>query len=155
SLFGDEDLLSKSSTYHFGSPEKLTGDHAAQPQVKLKPRSKRVDLTRAGSAPANGLGGRYDFGASLSAALSNAQDKLGKQSGLLPHTQSSSHSQGHYFSPRAASEVKPVVPERPDAITTDRPAIGSQQYKDLVNKFCYFTPGSSGKSSPSPQTSSG
>jgi hypothetical protein len=30
-----------------------------------------------------------------------------------------------------------VVPERPDAITTDRPAIGSQQYKDLVNKFCY------------------
>ncbi|KAG9984668.1 carbohydrate-binding module family 21 protein, partial [Aureobasidium melanogenum] len=155
SLFGDEDLLSKSSTYHFGSPEKLTGDHGAQPQVKLKPRSKRVDLTRAGSAPANGLGGRYDFGASLSAALSNAQDKLGKQSGLLPHTQSSSQPQGHYFSPRVASEVKPVVPERPDAITTDRPAIGSQQYKDLVNKFCYFTPGSSGKSSPSPQTSSG
>lgn len=137
SLFGDEDLLSKNSTYHFGSPEKLTGDSAAQPQVKLKPRSKRVDLSRVGSAPANGLGGRYDFGASLSAALSTAQDKLGKQSGLLPHTQATSQAQAHYFSPRTASEVKPVVPERPDAITTDRPAIGSQQYKDLVNKFCY------------------
>ncbi|CAD0087504.1 unnamed protein product [Aureobasidium vineae] len=154
-LFSDEDLRSKSSTYHFGSPEKLTGDPAAQPQVKLKPRSKRVDLTRVGSAPANGLGGRYDFGASLSAALSNAQDKLGKQSGLLPHSQTSTQPHAHYFSPRTTSEVKPVVPERPDAITTDRPAIGSQQYKDLVNKFCYFTPGSSGKSSPSPQTSSG
>ncbi|KAI5246636.1 hypothetical protein E4T47_00488 [Aureobasidium subglaciale] len=154
--FADEDLLSKSSTYHFGSPEKLTGDPAAQPQVKLKPRSKRVDLSRVGSAPAvNGLGGRYDFGASLSAALSSAQDKLGKQSGLLPHTQTSSQADAHYFSPRTASEVKQVVPERPDAITTDRPAIGSQQYKDLVNKFCYFTPGSSGKSSPSAQTSSG
>lgn len=137
SLFGDEDLLSKNSTYHFGSPEKLTGDAAAQPQVKLKPRSKRVDLSRVGSAPANGLGGRYDFGASLSAALSTAQDKLGKQSGLLPHTQASSQAQAHYFSPRTTSEVKPIVPERPDAITTDRPAIGSQQYKDLVNKFCY------------------
>ncbi|THY14806.1 hypothetical protein D6D00_09629 [Aureobasidium pullulans] len=156
SLFGDEDLLAKSSTYHFGSPEKITGDPTAQPQVKLKPRSKRVDLTRVGSVPAvNGLGGRYDFGASLSAALSTAQDKLGKQSGLLPHTQVSSQADAHYFSPRTASEIKPVVPERPDAITTDRPAIGSQQYKDLVNKFCYFTPGSSGKSSPSPQTSSG
>jgi hypothetical protein len=137
SLFGDEDLLSKSSTYHFGSPEKLTGDPAAQPQVKLKPRSKRVDLARVNSSPANGLGGRYDFGASLSAALSTAQDKLGKQSGLLPHTQVSSQSQAHYFSPRTTTEIKPVVPERPDAITTDRPAIGSQQYKDLVNKFCY------------------
>lgn len=137
SLFGDEDLLSKGSTYHFGSPEKLTGDPAAQPQVKLKPRSKRVDLARVNSSPANGLGGRYDFGASLSAALSTAQDKLGKQSGLLPHTQASSQSQAHYFSPRTTTEIKPVVPERPDAITTDRPAIGSQQYKDLVNKFCY------------------
>jgi hypothetical protein len=137
SLFGDEDLLSKNSTYHFGSPEKLTGDPAAQPQVKLKPRSKRVDLSRVNSTPANGLGGRYDFGASLSAALSTAQDKLGKQSGLLPHTQASSQPQVHYFSPRTTTEIKPVVPERPDAITTDRPAIGSQQYKDLVNKFCY------------------
>lgn len=151
----DDDLLSKNSAYHFGSPERLTGDPAAQPQVKLKPRSKRVDLSRVGAAPANGLGGRYDFGASLSAALSNAQDKLGKQSGLLPHSQVAAQSQAHYFSPRTTSEVKPVVPERPDAITTDRPAIGSQQYKDLVNKFCYFTPGSSGKTSPSPQTSSG
>lgn len=137
SLFGDEDLLSKGSSYHFGSPEKLTGD-SMQTQVKLKPRSKRVDFSRAGSAPAvNGLGGRYDFGASLSAALSNAQDKLGKQSGLLPHTQATQRPDAHYFSPRTTSEVQPKSPERPDAITTDRPAIGSQQYKDLVNKFCY------------------
>ena len=145
-LFGDEDLLSSGSTYHFGSPEKITVDNA-QTSVKLKPRSKRVDLFRAGTAPgANGLGGRYDFGASLSAALSNAQDKLGKQSGLLPHSQSNARADAHYFSPRPTNEVKQIKPaqqaqpiptERPDSITTDRPAIGSQQYRDLVNKFCY------------------
>jgi hypothetical protein len=47
--FGDEDSHSKNSAYHFGSPEKLTGDPAAQPQVKLKPRSKRVDISRVGA----------------------------------------------------------------------------------------------------------
>lgn len=137
-LFGDDDLLPNGSAYHFGSPEKLTGE-TAQPAVKLKPRSKRVDLSRAGSAPVtNGLGGRYDFGASLSAALSTAQDKLGKQSGLLPHQEAKLRADAHYFSPKTSSEARPTVPgQRPDSITTDRPAIGSQQYRDLVNKFCY------------------
>lgn len=145
----DDDLDSGyegSSAYHFGSPEKIMGD-VAHPAIKLKPRSKRADLFRASSAASvtNGLGGRYDFGASLSAALSSAQDKLGKQSGLMPHKQVNARHGPSYFS-RAPTDPKPaMVQERPDPITSDRPAMGSEQYKDLVQKFCYV-----GSSTPSP-----
>lgn len=126
------------SAYHFGSPDKLIGD-SSRPAIKLKPKSKRVDLFRAGTAPsANGLGGRYDFGASLSAALSTAQDKLGKQSGLMPHIHSTPRTGANYFNRVAPTEAKPTTADhRPEAMTTDRPAMGSEQYKDLVSKFCY------------------
>ncbi|GAB7348755.1 hypothetical protein MBLNU459_g7487t1 [Dothideomycetes sp. NU459] len=149
----DEDIVSRfdtNSTYHFGSPEKIMGDPTNAP-VKLKSRSKRADLFRAGTAPsANGLGGRYDFGASLSAALSTAQDKLGKQSGLMPHSQMARTSSANYFSRHVSKEVKSTTAgdERPESLTADRPAMGSEQYKDLVQKFCYFTPGNAGKLSP-------
>ncbi|KAL1305894.1 hypothetical protein AAFC00_004040 [Neodothiora populina] len=147
----DESSFEGSSTYHFGSPDKLLGDSSST-AVKLKPRAKRVDLTRAGSAPSvNGLGGRYDFGASLSAALSNAQDKLGKQSGLMTHqpARSGPRVAANYFTRSPPADAKSTtIPDRPDSMTTDRPAMGSEQYKDLVQKFCYFTPGGSGKVSP-------
>lgn len=137
----DDDVPDRSegvSAYHFGSPDKIMGD-SSNTSVKLKPRSKRADLFRVGSAPStNGLGGRYDFGASLSAALSTAQDKLGKQSGLMPHGQSAPRTNVNYFTREPSREAKPTTAEdRPDSITTDRPAMGSEQYKDLVQKFCY------------------
>jgi hypothetical protein len=45
---------------------------------------------------------------------------------------------GSYFGVFDRKEpAKQVKPERPDNLTTDRPAIGSDQYKDLVQKFCY------------------
>lgn len=142
-LATDDDLSSEGgSAYHFGSPEKIMGDigDSTLTAVKLKPRSKRADLFRVGSAPSvNGLGGRYDFGASLSAALSSAQDKLGKQSGLMPHAKSAPRNGANYFNRAPPREVKATttVQDRPDSMTTDRPAMGSEQYKDLVQKFCY------------------
>lgn len=142
----DDDIVnrfdSSSSAYHFGSPDQIIGDSFADPSttLKLKPRTKRGSVFP-GSAPAqasNGLGGRYDFGASLSAALSNAQDKLGRQSGLMG--QQGPQPASGYFSQDPAREVTPipdVESPRPDAATTDRPAMGSAQYRDLVSKFCY------------------
>ncbi|KAF1344520.1 putative phosphatase regulatory subunit-domain-containing protein [Delphinella strobiligena] len=136
----DDDLASDfegGSAYHFGSPDKIIGD-SSNTAVKLKPRPKRADLFRAGSAPStNGLGGRYDFGASLSAALSTAQDKLGGKSGLMHHAQSIPRAGANYFAQNPPKETKSASPDRPDSMTTDRPAMGSEQYKDLVSKFCY------------------
>ena len=136
----DDDIVSRfdsgSSAYHFGTPESILGDSSLS-TVKLKPRSKRSS----GNGPTqqnNGLGGRYDFGASLSAALSNAQDKLGKSSGLMG-SQVHKPAMGYFTQSASQEEGAKTEPEpaRPDSITTDRPAIGSAQYRDLVSKFCY------------------
>lgn len=135
----DDDIVSRfdgGPTYHFGPPESLLGD--APSSIKLKPRAKRPGAPFPGaSQPSNGLGGRYDFGASLSAALSTAQDKLGRNSGLMSGSMQHQPEKG-YFAPESSKDVKPE-PEsaRPEALATDRPAMGSAQYKDLVSKFCY------------------
>ncbi|KAF2164702.1 carbohydrate-binding module family 21 protein [Zasmidium cellare ATCC 36951] len=151
----DDDFVSRLDTtaaYHFGSPDKFLGD--PQSSIKLKTKSKRPAMFATGppTAPTNGLGSRYDFGNSLSAALSTAQDKLGRQSGLMNAAIAAKpQANGSYFGPVDRTEPAKVdaKTERPDAITTDRPAMGSEQYKDLVQKFCYFTPGS-GKGVTSP-----
>ncbi len=136
----DDDFATRfdsGATYHFGSPDQLLGE--SPNSIKLKPRTKKGSMFHsvdaAPPASANGLGGRYDFGASLSAALSTAQDKLGRQSGLM--SGAAKPSNGSYFGLIDRTEGPTQAEERPDALTTDRPAMGSDQYKDLVQKFCY------------------
>lgn len=124
------------STYSFGSPDQLLGESTSS--IKLKPRTKRGSIfpTDNASQPSHGgLGGRYDFGNSLSAALSNAQDKLGSRSGLMNTAVRAGR--GSYFGPVDRVEGPAKATERPDALTTERPAMGSDQYRDLVQKFCY------------------
>ncbi|GAM90701.1 hypothetical protein ANO11243_087460 [Dothideomycetidae sp. 11243] len=133
----DDDMTSQlDNSYHFGA-----SDDDTRAAIKLKPKSKRGPMFPSASQSGQGLGGRYDFGASLSAALSNAQDKLGKQSGLMSNKSCSNESQGYFTSESKAPEVAPKkAPEpapRPETMSVDRPAIGSAQYKDLVSKFCY------------------
>ncbi|KAF2148293.1 carbohydrate-binding module family 21 protein [Myriangium duriaei CBS 260.36] len=139
----DDDMTSHlDNSYHFGASDDLLGDDS-RAAIKLKPKSKRGVAFPSANQSSQGLGGRYDFGASLSAALSNAQDKLGKQAGLMTHKASSAESKGYFSKDSNATETaqkKIVEPERPEALTVDRPAMGSAQYKDLVSKFCYFTP---------------
>lgn len=150
----DDDFarLETNTAYNFGSTDKLLGDSPSS--VKLKPRSKRGSLFPTGArAQANGLGGRYDFGASLSAALTTAQNQLGRQSGLMHRAAPNRSTRDSYFGPQERNEGPTKTDERPDSLTTDRPAMGSDQYRDLVQKFCYFTPGS-GKPPGSPQPTS-
>jgi len=158
----DDDFISRidKDAYDFGVSDKYLGESPTS--IRLKPRPKRSPMFSLGAptSPNNALGSRYDFGTSLSAALSSAQDKLGRQSGLMggamgnPAAAPSTARQttnGSYFGVFDRKEpAKQVKPERPDNLTTDRPAIGSDQYKDLVQKFCYFTPGT-GKAATSPQ----
>lgn len=130
----------RESAYSRSSAQSLLGD--TPNAIKLKAR-KRGSLFPSATdpAPGNGLGGRYDFGASLSAALSQAQEKISRQT---------AHAKAEHvhLGPVERKERPTKAEERPDAITTDRPAMGSDQYKDLVQKFCYV--GSAGKPSPTP-----
>jgi len=136
------------SAYSFESTDKLLGESPSS--VKLKPRSKRGSIFPMDGAtqPGHGLGGRYDFGNSLSAALTSAQDKLGQKSGLMSTAQRPSN--GSYFGPVDRTLGPARTTERPDALTTDRPAMGSDQYKDLVQKFCYVGAASKAPSSTVP-----
>ncbi|CAE7188260.1 hypothetical protein PTNB85_07574 [Pyrenophora teres f. teres] len=126
--------------------------------IKLKPRSKRGSLypTQAPrSQVTQAFASRYDFGASLSAALSTAQTALGDKSGLRVNTQDKMNN--CYFD-RPAPAVKapatttaPIPGTRPDSLTLEKPDLQSAEYNELIQKFCFFgTP--TGKSSPSVTT---
>jgi len=138
----DDDFISRmdNGDYDFGLSSKFLGESPTP--IKLKPRPKRGPMftIEPPASPNNALGSRYDFGSSLSAALSSAQDKLGRQSGLMGGAiAKQTTTGGGYFGiiDRKEPAKSTTRTERPDHLTTDRPAIGSDQYKDLVQKFCY------------------
>jgi hypothetical protein len=143
------------STYQFCTPNKIITESGGS--ILLKPKPKRNAAAPNGPTQShNNLGGRYDFGASLSAALSTAQDRLGRNSGLMngaPQKQ-----EIDYFASQDNRKDSPVAvtEEKPDFSVSsggsDRPAMGSAQYRDLVQKFCYV--GSSNNRSPSAAVSS-
>lgn len=126
--------IDSNSSYHFGTPDTLVGE--APTSIKLKPKSKRGSIFPIqASQTGNNLGGRYDFGASLSAALTQAQEKLGRNSGLLGTADNKSS--GSYFAPQERKEGPSASERDKPNLAGDRPAMGSDQYRDLVQKFCY------------------
>lgn len=83
---------------------------------------------------ANRLSNRYDFNSSLHAALSTAQTALGDRSGLkLKKTE--------LPKPKV---IVPVQTQPAASSNRSRPDLNSAEYKDLIQKFCYF--GSNGNS---------
>lgn len=95
------------------------------------------------------FGTRYDFGASLSAALTRAQSQMSSPPVHSQLARSKSSSDVHRvqtstMQPRtAAPAVQPVnspMSPNPTKLSTDRPELGSQEYHDLIQKFCYVRP---------------
>jgi hypothetical protein len=130
-----------SNSFEFGNTTTILRD----PQ---KPASYRARNPRKGSlfpaqAKKTQQGGafatRYDFGASLSAALSNAQVQLTTEKSPAKPKPAT----GDYFSKAgseklAAPAVQPVDgPSPAKSISSGRPELGSQEYHDLIQKFCY------------------
>jgi len=115
------------SKYEFDSARALLGD---SPNNTIRLKKKNAFAPRRSDAP--GLGSRYDFGVSLTHALTTAQKALGERSGLPPK-----------------DDAKPgpavIAGPRPDEIKTQKPDLKSEEYKELIQKFCFF---GSGKTSP-------
>lgn len=147
-LAPDDDFGHDSETkFEFGSRE---------PAIRLKPKSKRGLLPSQAPKSQAGLAfsARYDFGASLSAALSTAQNALGDRSGLKVNGASTTHK--GYFD-RAAPDFKthtigaPIPGTGPDTFSSEKPDLKSAEYNELIQKFCFFgTP--TGKYSPTATT---
>ncbi|KAF2674690.1 hypothetical protein BT63DRAFT_17636 [Microthyrium microscopicum] len=93
----------------------------------------------------NRLSTRYDFNSSLHAALTTAQNALGDLSGIsITPKQTPPPRPQRVVAPVAAPVVAPVAPPAPAvqpvaaAIGGARPTLGSEEYRDLIQKFCYF-----------------
>jgi len=120
--------------------------------IKLKPRSKRGSLypTQAPrSQVTQAFASRYDFGASLSAALSTAQTALGDKSGLRVNMQDKMNN-GYFDRPSPAVQAPatttaPIPGTRPDSLTNEKPDLQSAEYNELIQKFCFV------RSQPPPQ----
>ncbi|KAJ4298285.1 hypothetical protein N0V90_006185 [Kalmusia sp. IMI 367209] len=112
--------------------------------IRLKPKSKRgslyPDQANHRQHAAQAFSTRYDFSASLSAALSNAQTALGDRSGLTPN--GTNKGSKDYFSKAASSgahkvNVASVPGTRPGGLSSDKPDLQSAEYNELIQKFCF------------------
>lgn len=97
--------------------------------------------------PANqAFGSRYDFGASLTAALSQAQATLGDRSGIKSKNgipPASTLNRNSLGASAAAGTDSP----RADALLANKHAVDSRAYQEFVSKFCFV--GSPATSKPS------
>ena len=107
------------------------------------------------------FGTRYDFGASLTAALTQAQSALGDRSGVnrTQQQQSSPTITGSAEPPKSSITrrhspppgVKHETP-RPDALHANQTSRDSRAYQDFVSKFCFFGSAKSQTNAPSQST---
>lgn len=124
------------STYQFGGAAvKIMDEPGGSTKLKSKPKGNDV-LSTGPTQPHNNLGGRYDFGPSLSATLTTAQDRLGRNGGAMSTLPQKSND-GGYFSSQERKEGPSATKEGKPGLNGDRPAMGSAQYRDLVQKSCY------------------
>ena len=118
--------------------------------IKLRGPRSRADLVpdapaRRPKSSGQAFGNRYDFGASLSAAIQNASSILGEQSGLLVRTDAKQSSR----EVPAAKKDAPVPGQVTDALAagslasraatlvSEKPPLQSQSYQELVDKYCF------------------
>jgi hypothetical protein len=130
-----------SSGFEFGANTTILRDPQV-PTLRLKNRKGSMYPTqqKRGQSQQNGgaFATRYDFGASLSAALTQAQ-----VSTETPGTgKKAIVKSGDYFSKpvkAAAPAVQPVAATSsgPINMSSQRPELGSREYHDLIQKFCY------------------
>jgi hypothetical protein len=129
--------------FQFGGSRAILGD-SPNSSIKLKPKSKRGSLFPDQAARRSQVGqafsSRYDFGASLTAALSTAQTALGDRSGLNVNSVDNVN-KGYFDRPapiaKANTTGAPIPGTRPDSLTLEKPDLQSAEYNELIQKFCF------------------
>ncbi|KAF1808230.1 hypothetical protein P152DRAFT_227223 [Eremomyces bilateralis CBS 781.70] len=146
----DDDFGSKfDNMSEFGSFN--DAPNAAVLRLKGKPRKAGFlpdDARRRANPSQHGFSNRYDFSASLSAALSNAQSAIGDRSGIQPKGKATQGAPTSSVSPeqqRRILDTKAVggVPDRgrgrgrPDTLSSEKPDLQSAEYNELIQKYCF------------------
>jgi hypothetical protein len=153
---------------NMGNLKQPTVDFLADSAGRLKGVKSAVSLTsdnfarKAPSTNGQAFGHRYDFGASLSAAINAANTALGDKSGITmksnkpsAKTQPSkildyddpvsplSMSASKNFNKSAPAKTQPSVVTRtsgtdsPRPLGTEKPVLASQSYNELLDKYCF------------------
>ena len=135
---------------NFGTQVQPPAALMGESPIKLKAPRSRVTIipdapTRKPTASARAFGNRYDFGASLSAAIQNATTILGEQSGLsfrpdakqssreVPAVKEDGPTPGQVSNALAAGSLA----SRQATLISEKPPLQSQSYKELVDKYCF------------------
>jgi hypothetical protein len=140
SSFDDDFGSDFENKFQFGGGRGVILGDSPSSSIKLKPKSKRGSLFPNSTRQSSGgqaFSSRYDFGASLSAALSTAQSALGDRSGLKPIA-SENGKQGYFDRPsvgptKAHTTGAPV----PGTLSLEKPDLQSAEYNELIQKFCF------------------
>lgn len=139
------------SSFNHSSPASIMGDSP----IKLRNPRPRPEIvpdapTRRTKANGQAFGNRYDFGASLNAAIQNASAILGDQSGLTPKVTAKQSSRQvpapkpgdatvPTFKTAQAAKSQPANAKssKPTDLMSGKPALSSQSYQELVDKYCF------------------
>lgn len=124
-------------------------DDVPNPTLRLKGVKSAVSIPTDNSprkqpgAMGNAFSNRYDFGASLSAAISAANTALGDRSGLPQDRKS--NEPAPMTAPRV-NAIKAQTPQMapstkgtdsPRPAGTEKPVLASQSYNELLDKYCF------------------
>ncbi|KAF2836861.1 carbohydrate-binding module family 21 protein [Patellaria atrata CBS 101060] len=156
----DDDFGSGFNTkYEFGSTRALM-DESPHSTIRFKNNKNKgrgnlplfPDQAQRRSNPTGqAFSTRYDFGASLSAALSNAQNTLGDRNPTPPAKEKEVESKPQFVTEQSItssplSTTSPAVSTssaRPDVLSSEKPDVKSAEYNELIQKFCFFGSGTS------------
>jgi hypothetical protein len=145
-----EEFSTKDSPYDFGSFPQPASMTLTDTPIRFKTKSTNTVVpdapARRANAPAQAFGNRYDFGASLSAAIQAASaDRSPPQSTEDPRTatvkitESSIESgAGNTKATQANSNISATATRpKPAALTAEKPSLQSESYHELLNKYCF------------------
>ena len=154
-----DDFAGSVNPYEFSSfpqPSTLVGDSPIRFKNKPSGRDIVPDAPGRPKASANqqAFGNRYDFGASLSAAIQAAGTCLGDRGEVLSKTDAKSTSgkepgsapvikvqpspdAGKAVKGSEVTEQKVAGSPKPVALTSEKPSLQSQSYHELLDKYCF------------------
>lgn len=154
-----DDFAGSVNPYEFSSfpqPSALVGDSPIRFKNKSSARDIVADAPGRPKTSANqqAFGNRYDFGASLSAAIQAASTSLGDR-GDVPSKPTSekqttvppvvkvqpSPDAGKAVKGSGAGQHKVADVPKPVALTAEKPSLQSQSYHELLDKYCFVRSG--------------
>ena len=158
-----DDFAGMVSPYNFSSfpqPSALIGDSPIRFKTKPPPSEILSDapVRPSESTSQQAFGNRYDFGASISAAI-QAKSSTGVQRGGLPPKEATTNAtdtaredSSKVSRPSTSDIAKSMgeipshqidlhAPPKPKALTSEKPSLSSNSYHELLDKYCFVRSG--------------